>query len=182
MGWQLGNPRSPRVSTHRRRKSWIRCAESSTLRSAKGELPRHPIWLGRLRGTVRNRGSTTPLPCCANHRVMLRKPPHHAAPITTSCCAQSQHPERPLERSKPGVPGFRDYARNDKVERSEPEVPGFRDYARNDEVEDPTLCGECRDVTLPAPPALPAHPLPCCANHHVMLRAQRASYFQDGRR
>ena len=46
-----------------------------------------------------------------------------------SCCAQSQHPERP-------------------VERSGPEVPGFRDYARNDEVEDPTLCGQYRDVAL----------------------------------
>ena len=46
-----------------------------------------------------------------------------------SCCAQSQHPERP-------------------VERSEPEVPGFRDCARNDEVEGPTLCGEHRNVTL----------------------------------
>ena len=42
---------------------------------------------------------------------------------------------RPVERSEPEVPGFRDYARNDTVERSKPEVPGFRDYARNDKVE-----------------------------------------------
>ena len=49
--------------------------------------------------------------------------------VPLSCCAQSQHPERPVERSKP-------------------EAPGFRDYARNDEVADPTLCGEHRDVTL----------------------------------
>ena len=43
------------------------------------------------------------------------------------------------------------------VERSEPAVPGFRDYARNDEVEDPTLCGEYRDVTLRAPLPYGAH-------------------------
>ena len=36
------------------------------------------------------------------------------------------------------------------IERSETGVPGFRDYARNDEVEGPTLCGEYRDVTLRA--------------------------------
>ena len=42
------------------------------------------------------------------------------------------------------------------VERSEPEVPGFRDYARNDEVEDPTLCGQYRDVTLSPPVMLRA--------------------------
>ena len=67
------------------------------------------------------------------------------------CCAQSQHPERPVERSEPEVPGFRDYARNDEVERSEPEVPGLCDYARNDEIAGPTLCGEHRDVTLRRP-------------------------------
>ena len=43
------------------------------------------------------------------------------------------------------------------VERSELEVAGFRDYARNDEVEDPTLCGEYRDVTLRAPLPYGAH-------------------------
>ena len=51
-----------------------------------------------------------------------------------SCCAQSQHPERPVERSKPGVPGLCDYARNDKVEQPKHEVPGLCDCARNDEV------------------------------------------------
>ena len=81
-----------------------------------------------------------------------------------SCCAQSQHPEMPVERSEPEVPGFRDYARNDTVECFEPGVPGFRDYARNDEVEDPTLCGEHRDVTLRVP-------LPYGARAPVMLGA-----------
>ena len=73
---------------------------------------------------------------------MLRVHPYHAArtPLAMpahplSCCAQSQHPEMPVERSEPEAPGFRDYARNDEVERSELGVPGFRDYARNDEVE-----------------------------------------------
>ena len=46
--------------------------------------------------------------------------PCHAARTTVSCCAQSQHPERPVERLKPGVPGFRDYARNDPVEATTP--------------------------------------------------------------
>ena len=72
---------------------------------------------------------------CGEHRdFTLRVDP-------LSCCAQSQHPERPVERSELGVAGFRDYARNDEVEEQpKPEVPGFRDYARNDEVA--TLCGE----------------------------------------
>ena len=57
----------------------------------------------------------------------------------------------PVERSEPGIPGFRDYARNDEVqEQPKPGVAGFRDGARNDEVEDPTLCGQYRDVTLRA--------------------------------
>ena len=46
--------------------------------------------------------------------------PRHTARTPLSCCAQSQHPERPVERSKPGVPGFRDYARNDPVEPQRP--------------------------------------------------------------
>ena len=137
--------------------------------------------------------------------VMLRTPPvmpcaHpcHAVRTPVSCCAQSQHPEKPVEPSEPGVAGFRDYARNDKVEDptlcgeyrdvmpcahprhavrtpvsccaqsqhperpvepSEPGVAGLCDYARNDEVEDPTLCGEYRVVMLRAPPVMPcAHP------------------------
>ena len=59
---------------------------------------------------------------------------------------------------------------NDEVtaEQPKPGVSGFRDYARNDEVEGPALCGEYRDVMLRAP-------LSCCANHHVMLRAVAAS-------
>ena len=75
---------------------------------------------------------------------MLCALPCHAARTTLSRCAQSQHPERPVERSEPGV-------------------AGFRDYARNDEVEGATLCGEYRVVTLHAhpchartPPAMPA--------------------------
>ena len=74
---------------------------------------------------------------------MLRAPLPCRAHTPPSCCAQSQHPERPVERSELGVPGLCDYARNDEVERSEPEVAGLCDYVRNDEVEDPTLCGEC---------------------------------------
>ena len=67
-----------------------------------------------------------------------------------SCCAQSQHPERSVERAEPGV-------------------PGFRDYARNDEVEDPTLCGEYRDVTVRA------HPLSCCAqSQHPEMPVERS--------
>ena len=96
-----------------------------------------------------------PPPCGANHHFMLRTP--------LSCCAQSQHPERPVERSEPGV-------------------PGFRDYARNDEVEDPTLCDEYRDVTLRAHPrhaaqtttSRGAHPPSRGANHHVMFKRQAA--------
>ena len=97
-----------------------------------------------------------PLPC---PRILChaRTSPVVMRRIPTSCCAQSQHPEMPVERSELGVPGFRDCARNDKVERSEPGVPGLCDYARNDEVEDPTLCGEYRDVTRHTP-------LPCCAH------------------
>ena len=69
-----------------------------------------------------------PLPCPHT--------PCAAAQTTPSCCAQSQHPEMPVERSEPGD-------------------SGFRDCARNDEVEDPRPGGEHRDITLPA------HPLPC---------------------
>ena len=52
-------------------------------------------------------------PCGAHHPVMRWTSP-------LSCCAQSQHPERLVEHSKPGVPGFRDYARNDSVEATMP--------------------------------------------------------------
>ena len=48
------------------------------------------------------------------------------------------------------------------VERSEPGVAGFRDYARNDEVEDLTLYGEYRDVTLRAS-SCHARAFPCHA-------------------
>ena len=53
-----------------------------------------------------------------------------------SCCAQSQHPERP-------------------VERYEPEGSGLCDCAQHDEVEDPTLCGEHRVVAHQAVLAIP---------------------------
>ena len=127
------------------------------------------------RDYARNDEVEDPTRCGQYRDVTLRTHPCHTAhPL--SCCAQSQHPERPAERSESGVPGFRDYARNDKVEdptlcgqyrdvtlhplsccapplsccaqsqhperpaeRSESGVPGFRDYARNDKVEDPTL-------------------------------------------
>ena len=73
---------------------------------------------------------STAASCCA-HPCHTARVPLSCCARALSCCAQSQHPERPVEPSKPGV-------------------PGFRDYARNDEVEDPTLCGEHRDVTLRA--------------------------------
>ena len=63
------------------------------------------------------------------------------------------------------------------VERADLGVPGFRDYARNDEVEDPTLCGQYRDVTLRAHPCHTAHTsrhaayTPVAAHTPVMLRA-----------
>ena len=40
------------------------------------------------------------------------------------------------------------------AEPPKPGVAGVCDYARNDEVEDPTLCGEYRDVTLRASPCV----------------------------
>ena len=50
----------------------------------------------------------------------LHVPLCHAASTPLSCCAQSQHPAMSVERFKPGVPGFRDYARNDSVEATTP--------------------------------------------------------------
>ena len=107
---------------------------------------------------VRAVHACNPLSCCAPPchaappSVTLRKPPRHAAhPL--SCCAQSQHPEMPVERSELGI-------------------PGFRDYARNDEVEDPTLCDQYRDVMLRAPPLLRCTPhLSRCAYSPVTLHA-----------
>ena len=74
--------------------------------------------------------------CHNAHPVMPAHLCHARAPLSCprtplSCCAQSQHPEMLVEHSEPGVPGLCDYARNDKVE-------------------DPTLCGEYRDVMLRA--------------------------------
>ena len=60
------------------------------------------------------------------------------------------------------------------VERYEPGVPGFRDYARNDEVEDPTLYGEYRDVMLRV--------LPCkqpCHSSTIAGAATRYSTVTD---
>ena len=103
-----------------------------------------------------------PLPCCA-HPLSRCAPPLSccASPVTLrapplSCCAQSQHPEMPVERSEPGVPGFRDYARNDEVEEQpKPEVPGLCDYARNDPVEDTAPCGTHPPVMRRAKDAQP---------------------------
>ena len=82
------------------------------------------------------------IPCHARaHPCHAARPPCHAARTPLSCCAQSQHPEMPVERSELGVPGFRDYARNDEVEGP----------TLSAKVENPTLCGEYRDVTLRRP-------------------------------
>ena len=54
------------------------------------------------------------------HHVQRRPSPRHAAPVTSSCCAQSQHPAMCIERSEPGVPGLRDYAGNNPVEATRP--------------------------------------------------------------
>ena len=149
----------------------------------------------------------TSLSCRAHTPVMPGAHPCHAGRTTLSCCAQSQHPERPVERSEPEVAGFRDYARNDEVEdatlygeyrdvmrRARPVMPcahpchaarsrsiqkglqnalspGLLDSAtnaRNDEVEDPTLCGDHRDITLRV------HPCHACSSFAAMGAARRA--------
>ena len=135
----------------------------------------------------------TPVMWCApvmQHapRVTLRPPlscgAHFASCGThpLSCCAQSQHPVMSVERFKPGIPGFRDCARNDSVEHSKPGVPGFRDYARNDLVETATTrCApSCRAARSPPHAAQPHHathttrscdaPPPCSPHYPVMRR------------
>ena len=57
---------------------------------------------------------------CAPTLSCRAHPPCHAVRTPLSCCAQSQHPERPVERSEPEVPGLCDCARNDEVEDSTP--------------------------------------------------------------
>ena len=79
----------------------------------------------------------------------MARPPSCCAPTlsccahTLSCCAHTPcHAARSRSIQKitaegfnPGVAGFRDCARNDKVEGFNPGVAGFRDCARNDKVE-----------------------------------------------
>ena len=103
--------------------------------------PRAACRYGGLHGRWCRRLPGPGLPCCAH-------------PL--SCCAQSQHPEMPVERSEPGVAGFRDYARNDKVE-------------------DPTLYGEHRDITLRTSSCHAVHTPSHVAHTPVMLRAVAAS-------
>ena len=81
-------------------------------------------------------------PCHAARSRGIRKCP------SPSCCAQSQHPEMPVKHSKPKVPGFRDYARNDSVETTAPCGAS------------PSCCAQSQHPEMPIP---------------VMLRAVAAS-------
>ena len=98
---------------------------------------------------------STPLASCYTHPL--------------SCCAQSQHPERLVERFTSGVPGFRDYARNDLVEATTPRG-AYHPAARCA----PPSCGAhpCHVARTPVmwrPPRVMQHP------PLVMLRAVAAS-------
>ena len=133
----------------------LSCCARTTSCCAQSQHPERPVersepGVSGFRDYARNDEVENPTLCGEHPDVTLRahplRYPHtpcHAAQTTTSCCAQSQHPERPVERSEPGV-------------------SGFRDYARNDEVENPTLCGEHPDVTLRAHPLRYPH-TPCHA-------------------
>ena len=117
-------------------------------------------------------------PChAARSRSIQKGIPRHAARSRSiqrgtplSCCAQSQHPERPVERFTSEVPGFRDYARNDSVEAATPRgahPPRGAYY--------PVMLA-CTTVSCCA------HPLSCCAQSQhperhppVMLRVVAAS-------
>ena len=65
-----------------------------------------------------------------------------------SCCAQSQHPERPIERSEPEVPGFRDYAQNDEVLIRDLSRQGRRLFLRYFYAKRSSLIDQCRLIPV----------------------------------
>ena len=113
----------------------------------------------------------TPTPVMWRAPRVMQHPPHchaartsrHAAPTPLSCCAQSQHPVMRVEHSKPGAPGFRDYARNDLVEATTPR--GAHHPAARRPI----------PVIRTTPPRLRRAPLSCSTHPTVMLREVAAS-------
>ena len=115
-------------------------------------------------------------PCYAARTPVMRCPPRVMRCPPLSCCAQSQHPARPAERSKSGVPGFRDCARNDLVEPTTPRGVYHPAARRPTPVIRPTppRLRHAPRVMQHAPRVMRRPPLSCCAqSQHPAMSVER---------